>query len=145
MTLDTEPPHFARLIEGALRQLRDDLIAAADGEFAGLRSSHFRLLELIPVDGARPTELADRAGMTKQALGQFVEYLQDLGYVDSAPDPADRRARIVRRTARGDAANKLSQAVIADRERKWRELVGTSRYATFRRVLTEIARDVGVL
>ena len=77
--------------------------------------------------GTRLTELSQRAGMTKQAMGQIVDDLERLGYVEREPDPADGRAKIVRFTAAGldfvcDAADALDEiwreysAVLGERE-----------------------------
>ena len=51
--------------------------------------------------GTRLTVLAQNAGMTKQAMGQIVDDLEQLGYVERTPDPGDGRAKIVRFTAAG--------------------------------------------
>ena len=64
--------------------------------------------------GTRLTDLAQHAGMTKQAMGQIVDDLERLGYVERTPDPADGRAKIVRFTAAGldfvcDAAEVLDE------------------------------------
>ena len=63
--------------------------------------------------GTRLTALAESAGMSKQAMGQLVDDLERLGYVERVPDPADGRAKIVRLTRRGtlfmdDAADVVS-------------------------------------
>jgi DNA-binding MarR family transcriptional regulator len=64
--------------------------------------------------GTRLTDLAQRASMTKQAMGQIVDDLERLGYVERTPDPDDGRAKIVRFTAAGldfvsDAAEVLTE------------------------------------
>ena len=51
--------------------------------------------------GTRLTVLAQNAGMTKQAMGQIVDDLEQLGYVERTPDPVDGRAKIVRFTDTG--------------------------------------------
>ena len=51
--------------------------------------------------GTRLTVLAQNAGMTKQAMGQIVDDLEQLGYVERTPDPEDGRAKIVRFTDAG--------------------------------------------
>jgi MarR family transcriptional regulator, temperature-dependent positive regulator of motility len=51
--------------------------------------------------GTRLTVLAQNAGMTKQAMGQIVDDLEQLGYVERTPDPGDGRAKIVRFTPAG--------------------------------------------
>ena len=52
----------------------------------------------------RTTDIAARAGITKQAVGQIVDELEALGYVRREPDPADARARLVVYTERGKAS-----------------------------------------
>ena len=67
-----------------------------------LRGSQFRILSMVPTNGGRRlTDLATIGDMTKQAMGEFVAELADLGFVTVAPDPADRRAKLVSLTPRG--------------------------------------------
>ena len=128
------PEHIAGLLGGALRRLREEILAVSD-DFPGLRVSHYRLLELIPPDGARITDLAEVALMTKQALGQHVDYLQRLGYTESDRLRGDRRVRLVRRTARGEEAVAFSRAAIERVEALWAEQLGPERYEEFRETL----------
>lgn len=79
----------------------------------GLQPSHQVVFASLGRDGARLTELAARAAMTKQAMGQLVDDLERLGYVERIPDPIDGRAKIVRLTDAGllflgDAAEVVS-------------------------------------
>src|SRR5215207_4519338 len=131
-------PHIAALLGLALKRLRDDILADSDAAFPGLRVSHFRLLELMPASGARITDLAEIAGMTKQALGQHVDYLQERGYTESERLPEDRRVRLVRRTAKGDEAVVFSQAAIARVEEQWEKQLGADRYGLVRAALLEL-------
>ena len=131
------PEHIAALLGGALRRLREEILAVSD-DFPGLRVSHYRLLELIPPDGARITDLAEVALMTKQALGQHVDYLQGLGYTESDRLRADRRVRLVRRTARGEEAVAFSRAAIERVEALWADQLGAERYEEFREILRVI-------
>jgi DNA-binding MarR family transcriptional regulator len=105
-----------------------------------LRASHFRLLSLTPTGGLRLGDLANEAGMTKQALGEFVATLQDAGLLDVAVDERDRRARLVRPTALGRRVQRVIEDTFADIERRWEAEVGAPRWATFREVLTELGR-----
>jgi DNA-binding MarR family transcriptional regulator len=131
--------HIAGLLGLALKRLRVEILADSESSFPGLRVSHFRLLELMPADGARITDLAEIAGMTKQALGQHVDYLQERGYTESETLPEDRRVRLVRRTAKGDEAVVFSQAAIGRVEQHWREQLGQERYELVREALLELS------
>ena len=138
--IDTEIAglHVAALLGLVLRRLRLEILEDSEAAFPGLRVSHFRLLELIPADGARITDLAEAAGMTKQGLGQHVDYLQGLGFTESERLQDDRRVRMVRRTAKGNEAVDFSRRAIARVERTWVEQLGAERYATLREALLDL-------
>ncbi|HEY3562376.1 MAG TPA: MarR family winged helix-turn-helix transcriptional regulator [Kribbella sp.] len=130
--------HIAGLLGAALKRIRSEILAASEERFPGLRVSHYRLLELIPPEGARITDLAEVAVMTKQGLGQHVDYLQRLGYVESDRLRTDRRVRLVRRTARGDEAAAYSRAAIERVEAIWSDRLGPARYEALRETLREL-------
>lgn len=66
------------------------------------RTSHTTLLPHIPLaGGVRQTELAQRLGVSKQAVGQLVDELEGLGVLTRWADPGDGRARQVGYTPRG--------------------------------------------
>ena len=136
-------PHIANLLGVVLGRLRTEILADSEREFPGLRISHYRLLELIPAAGARITDLAELAAMTKQGLGQHVDYLQELGFAESERLTSDRRVRLVRRTGKGDDAVAFSRGAIARIEEVWQEQLGPERYEQLRATLIELSRPVG--
>lgn len=103
-----------------------------------LRGSHRRILQLIPLDGCRPTDLAGRARMTKQSVGELLAHLEANGYVTTAPDPHDGRAVLVRRTRAGERAAAKTYDAIRGMEDRWRAEVGADRYDEFRAVLVAL-------
>src|SRR3954464_13408161 len=105
-----------------------------------LRPSQFRVIALVPYNrGITVTELADRVGMTKQAIGQFVTTLVASGHLVAEADPQDRRLPIVRRTRRGDEVTQELAHLLDGLEQRWAERIGVKRYAEFRRTLEQIA------
>ena len=130
----------APLLMGLL--LREVAQVFADGDWNGLRQSHFRVISAVPVDGITITELGDRVGMTKQGCGQFVTALTEAGYLQVGGRPTDRRTRIVSRTALGGQTVQRVQARIIQLEREWASQVGDDRYRVFRDVLQELATEV---
>jgi DNA-binding MarR family transcriptional regulator len=132
-------PHIAALMDFAMRRLVAELKASTSYE-TDLRSSHYRLLSMIPDEGARITDLAEIAAMTKQALGQFVDYLQSRGYVESVRSEQDRRVRLVRRTARGTAARDMALQAIARVEKMWRAELGDERFEALCDALSEVGQ-----
>ena len=128
-------PHVAILLDRALSAVRGVLTAE---DWQGLRQSHFRLLSGVPATGISITELAAELGMTKQGCGQFVSFLTAAGHLTITADRQDARIKVVRRTASGDGVVRAVEQRIDRLERQWAERVGARRYATFRRVLSEL-------
>jgi DNA-binding MarR family transcriptional regulator len=118
------------------RRVRDELGPAAA---EGLRVSHLRVLSAVPPTGASVTALSDRVGMTKQGCGQFVSQLGASGHVRTVVDADDARVRRVVLTDKGERLLDDVAAVLDDLEATWAQQVGERRYATFRRVLEELA------
>lgn len=69
--------------------------------FTDLRAAHSCVFRYLDADGCRLSALAELAGMSKQAIGQHLDYLAERGYLARAADPSDRRAKVVRLTPRG--------------------------------------------
>lgn len=130
--------HIANLLGRALGAIRAEILVSSEENFPGLRVSHYRLLELIPPEGARITDLAEVATMTKQGLGQHVDYLQKLGYTESDRLRGDRRVRLVRRTALGDEAVAFGRTAIARVEESWARRLGRERFELLRELLAEL-------
>jgi DNA-binding MarR family transcriptional regulator len=128
--------HVAVLVGGLMQHVRD---AFDPDEWGGLRQSHFRVISCVPADGISVTDLAERLGMTKQGCGQFVTHLVATGHLTSEPSLADARVRTVRRTPAGEDNVVAVTHRMAELEDSWRVEVGERRYASFRRVLEEIA------
>jgi DNA-binding MarR family transcriptional regulator len=89
--------------------------------------------------GLRLTEIAERGNMTKQSAGEVVDDLVARGYVERIPDPDDRRAKIVRLTERGEAAQVYGFQLLAEIEKRWGERFGAERIADLRATLEGIA------
>src|SRR4051812_17845452 len=81
---------------------------------AQVRPGHLPVITNLDPEGTRITELANRAGMTRQMMGRLVRELEELDYVVSRPDPTDQRAVIVSLTERGTRFLADAPAAIAD-------------------------------
>jgi len=105
-----------------------------------LQPSHQVVFASLGRSGTRLTDLAQRASMTKQAMGQIVDDLERLGYVERTPDPDDGRAKLVRFTAAGldfvcDAAE-----VLAEIWRDYAELLGEAELEQLQETLRKLLR-----
>jgi DNA-binding MarR family transcriptional regulator len=83
--------------EAIHRRILRDLNAAG---FKGLSLPHVAVFRFPGPDGVRPGVLAERAGMSKQAMNRLLGSLEDLGYLIRSDAPDEGRARIVRFTKR---------------------------------------------
>src|SRR5690606_29555992 len=94
--------NLGRLFLMATINWQDALVQGLqEAGFPNVRSTHINLLRHIDLSGTRITEIAERAGITKQAVGQLVTACQKAGLVISAPDPDDRRAKVIMFTEQG--------------------------------------------
>lgn len=132
------PPHVLALLDHAFRRAKKALEAAVP-PIPGLRPSHYRLLDYTPPEGIRLTELAQRADMTKQALGEFVATLQTAGLLKVTPDPDDGRARLVTLTPDGERVRDHIQRTIGAIEQDLQRRVGAGNWTVFREVLDALA------
>src|SRR5512142_2363890 len=98
------------------RRIITELNAAG---FGGLRVPHMAVLQFPGPDGVRPGVLAERAGMSKQAMNQLLRSLDALGYLARSDAPDEGRARVVRLTKRGRAAYVKIHEILRDIEREW--------------------------
>jgi DNA-binding MarR family transcriptional regulator len=112
--------------------------------FDDLRPAHSSVFRLLSPEGDRVTELARRAGTTKQAMGYLVEYLIARGYLERLPDPTDGRAQIVRRTARGWAVNRTAREVVATVQAEWTAAIGEARMDLLLDILRDLVTALGV-
>src|SRR5262252_6494666 len=104
------------------RRLISELNAAGFGE---LRLPHIAVLQYPGPDGVRPGSLAERAGMSKQAMNRLLGTLEDLGYVARSDSPDAGRTRIVRFTKRGHAVYAKILDILRDIEREWSVELGS--------------------
>jgi len=133
-----DPAILPTLFEMALGSLREGLHQLSATRFPGLRTRHYRLLSFVPETGIRPSRMVELSGLSKQALFQALAPLEAGAYVVVAPDPDDRRARVVRLSDRGREVIAALQQMQADYERAWASEVGPERWATTRDVLVEL-------
>jgi DNA-binding MarR family transcriptional regulator len=117
------------------RRIITELNAAG---FAELRVPHMAVLQFPGPDGVRPGTLAERAGMSKQAMNQLLRSLEDLGYITRSDAPDDGRARVVRFTRRGRAAYAKVHDILRAIEREWSAALGGADFAQLKALLLRV-------
>ena len=106
--------------------------------FDDLRLAHMSVLQFPGPDGVRPGVLAERAGMTKQAMNQLLRSLEGHGYIVRSDADDHGSARIVRWTKRGRAVNAAMLDILKAIEREWSEELGASRFAKLKELLFHV-------
>jgi DNA-binding MarR family transcriptional regulator len=117
------------------RRIITELNAAG---FEELRVPHMAVLQFPGPDGVRPGVLADRAGMSKQAMNQLLRSLEALGYVARSDAPDEGRARIVRLTKRGRTAYAKIHEILRDIEHEWSTELGDKQFTELKRLLLRV-------
>lgn len=104
---------LGNLLGAAAHRLSGELtLALAAAGFGDLRAAHAPIFQVIDASGTRASVLAERAHLSKQSMGEQLQYLLARGYVSSSGDPDDGRARIIELTEQGWAAIAAAEAVI---------------------------------
>jgi DNA-binding MarR family transcriptional regulator len=103
-----------------------------------VRPTHNAVFQYLDGAGTTVSTLAERAEMTKQAMGELVAYLEERGYVDRVPDPSDRRAKLVRPTAKGSEVYAIVKQLVPEVEQRLVETLGAARLRQLRRDLQTI-------
>jgi DNA-binding MarR family transcriptional regulator len=106
--------------------------------FDELINPHMAVFRFPGPDGVRPGVLAERAGMSKQAMNRLLGSLEDLGYLVRSDVPDEGRARIVRFTKRGHAAYAKAIEILHDIEREWRAELGPKDFAQLKGLLFRV-------
>jgi len=136
---DRQEPNLGILLFVAYRALeqRAHQAVAAAG-ITDITLAQARIAARIGPQGSRVSDLAEQARVTKQSAGFLVGQLEAAGYVERVPDPADRRARLVRLTARADrvvaVANTEVERVLAE----WADHVGVDRLQQMHETLLDL-------
>jgi len=113
----------------------------AEAGFDEIRPAHGFAFTRLSLGGATASELAEHLGVTKQAAGQMVDYLEERGYVTREPHPSDRRIKLITLAPRGRAC--IGVAITAKNEiaAHWARLAGIEEFAVARDVFSALLAD----
>jgi DNA-binding MarR family transcriptional regulator len=103
-----------------------------------VRPPHGDVMQYLDDAGTQVSVLAQRAQITKQSMAELVVHLERLGYVERAPDPSDRRAKLVRATPRGKQLYAIARDVVAEIEADWTKRLGKTKMRQLRALLEEL-------
>lgn len=131
------------LVDKAAHALAVDMVREARGRgYPFVRLAHNAVFGTLYGEGGRISDMAARAGITKQSMGEVVRELVDLGVLQVSVDPEDRRARVVSYTELGLEVTNGGRAYLESLDALFARELGESEYETTRRVLEGV---VGLL
>ena len=137
-TTTIPPPLIGALLRGPWQVVRDHMLAGLHARgFADLTSAHLNVLQYPGPDGQRPSELAVRTRMSRQALNYLLGQMEQLGYLERRDEPGGT-ARRIHLTDRGHDAMRTIRDVVAGLEAEWEEQLGRDAFATLRGLLCDL-------
>jgi DNA-binding MarR family transcriptional regulator len=107
--------------------------------FDDLDAAHMSVFQYPGPQGSRPSELAARLHVSKQALNYLLGELERLDYLERRPDPDDLRSKRVALTPRGVAAIGVIRDAVGEMETAWAEQLGARRFAQLRKLLLDLS------
>jgi DNA-binding MarR family transcriptional regulator len=131
---------FIALVDRANRALQTDMVRT--GHRRGhpeLKPAHNAVFGTLQPEGSRAAEMAVRAGITRQSMGEVIRDMVALGILEMRPDPADGRAKLVTYSEHGREVAADGYAHLNDLEARFAEEFGEEDYETARKVLTRVA------
>jgi len=126
------------LVRTAYRAFQQHMLSGAQARGrAGLKPAHDAVFALLGDEGVRAADLAARAGITRQSMGEVIRDMVGLGLLEMVPDPDDGRAKIVRYTAEGKQFAYAGYRHLRYLEERFEEEFGDD-YEAARRVLERV-------
>jgi DNA-binding MarR family transcriptional regulator len=119
-----EQPFIGRALRDVWGHFNSQLLAGIKERYPRATLATNQLMLMIDVDGTTVSELARRAGVTKQSMADSVQALESQGLVTRKPDEHDRRARLVTLTDDGYVALQAGLEVVTEMHERWSDLLG---------------------
>jgi DNA-binding MarR family transcriptional regulator len=132
------PPTAAALLRMTYQGIRERQFAAVIAKgFEDLNQPLMNVFHYPPPNRVRPSELAERANMTKQAMNYLLGQLEARGYLERRTEQGSNR-RMVFLTRRGWQVRETIMAVATDVEAEWVLVLGQKRFDEFMNTLRQL-------
>jgi len=106
--------------------------------FADFDASYLNVFQYPGPQGQRPSELAARLRVSKQALNHLLGQLEQRGYLNRDADPEDGRSKRISLTPRGVKAGRVIREAVAEMEETWTQQLGPKRFGQLRALLRDL-------
>ena len=109
-----------------------------ESDFGDFDAAYLTVFQYPGPQGSRPSELAARLRISKQALNYLLGELERLGYLKRRADPDDLRSKRIALTPRGIAAVGVIREAVGEIETAWAQQLGAERFDELRNLLLEL-------
>ena len=133
------PPLIGALLRMPWEAVQRRMLAALhERGFDDLDTAHLNVFQYPGPEGARPSELAARLRISKQALNYLLGELERSGYLERRADPDDLRSKRVALSPRGASAVDVIREAVGELEVEWAQRLGEGRFEELRSLLREL-------
>ena len=133
------PPMIGALLRLPWEAVQEHMLERLHREgFTDIDPSYLIVVQYPGPQGERPSDLAARLRITKQALNHLLGQLEHLGYLERRPDPDDKRSKRIALTPRGTRAAITIREAVADMETTWARQLGPERFNQLRTLLSDL-------
>ena len=133
------PPLIGALLRAPWEAVRRRMLERMrENGFDDLDAAHLNVLLYPGPQGARPSELAARLRISKQALNYLLGDLERTGYLVRQPDLDDARSKRIALTPRGVSLGRTLRAAVTEIEGEWVAKLGPERFEQLRELLREL-------
>ena len=133
------PPLIGALLRTPLEAVQRHMLERLhERGFADFDVAYLNVFQYPGPQGARPSELAARLRISKQALNYLLGELERLGYLERGADPDDLRSKRIALTPRGASAIDVIREAVGEVEAAWAQQLGPKRFGQLRGLLLEL-------
>ena len=133
------PPLIGALLRAPWEAVQRHMLERLhDHGFGDFDAAYLNVFQYPGPQGARPSDLAARLRISKQALNYLLRELERLDYLERRPDPDDLRSKRIALTSRGEAAIDVIRGAVAETEDGWAQQLGRERFTELRTLLHDL-------
>ena len=137
------PALIGALLRGPWEAVQSRMLARLhERGFADFEPAYLPVFGYPGPQGLRPSELATRLRVSKQALNYLLGELERLGYLQRRGDPRDQRFKRIVLTDRGRGAALAMRELVREVESEWEQQLGPERFAQLRLLLSDLNEHV---
>lgn len=138
--------NLGRLLLASVINWQDVLVLGLQKKgFRNFRASHMSLLRHIDFEGTRISEIAIRARVSKQTVGELVAGCEAQNLVKIGPDATDGRAKLVTFTRLGKSVIVAEREIMEKMDTQLEKFLGRERLGDLREMLAVLAKGTAAM